>query len=163
MSVRSWSRLLSPPPRRREPPLPPVRRRDAGLVEPLAIPELARDGPVPLIERLAVVGVDAAAHLAAAAEAQLQEPVGIGQRLPGGADEVGVAGREDRLGLRERADPARDDDRRAEAGLAHGPPDPRLLRHLPPERAGRVRERRRHALVPARAGVGIRGLADLGL
>ena len=71
--------------------------RNAGLVERFAVPELARDLLVHLVEPLAVVGEAAAADLAAAAEAHLQEPVGIGQRLARRADDVRGAGREDRL------------------------------------------------------------------
>ena len=49
-----------------------------------AIPELARDGLVHLIEPLAVVGEGAAADAGAAALAQLGEPVGIGEALARG-------------------------------------------------------------------------------
>src|SRR5215207_6154362 len=83
--------LLLFPTRRQEAAAPVAAERDAGLPEPLAIPELTRDLLVRLVERLAVVGVGAAAHLRAAPRERLQEPVGVGERLAGGADDVSVA------------------------------------------------------------------------
>ena len=97
----------------------PIARSRIGEIG--AIPQLARHLPMTLIERFAVVGERAAAHLAAEAEPDLAEPVGIGQRLARRADDVGGAGGEDRFGLVERMDAAGDDDRRVEAGVAHAP------------------------------------------
>src|SRR6266404_5623265 len=67
-----------------------------------AVPELARHLLVLLVQALAVVGELAAPHEGAVAEADLPEPVGIGQRLARGADEVGLAALEDALRLLER-------------------------------------------------------------
>src|SRR5213078_3219649 len=78
--------------------------RDVGGVERVAVPQLAGDLLVLLVERLAVVGELAAPDLVAAALADLEEPVGIGQALARRRDQVGLAALEDRLGLRELAD-----------------------------------------------------------
>src|SRR2546426_8630504 len=77
----------------------PRRRQEAALAvarEPhrrlrrveLPVPELARDLLVALIEPLAVVRELAAAHQVAQTETDLSEPVGIGERLPGGRHAV---------------------------------------------------------------------------
>src|SRR5919205_240816 len=106
------STFLFSPLRRQEAAAAVACERDAGLVEALAIPELAGDLLVRLVERLAVVGVVAAAHLGAPARQRLEEPVGVGQRLARGADDVRVAAPQKLLGQLERADAARGDDRR---------------------------------------------------
>src|SRR3979409_1994910 len=80
--------------------------RDVGGVELVAIPQLAGDLLVLLVERLAVVGELAAPDLVALALADLEEPVGVGQALARRGDQVGLTAREDGLGLRELADPA---------------------------------------------------------
>src|SRR5829696_8933360 len=94
-------------PRRREEAAAAVGgERDAGLREPLAVPELAGDLLVRLVERFAVVGVGAAPHLRAAPLAGLEEPVGVRERLARGADDVGVAAPQNLLGQLEGPDAA---------------------------------------------------------
>ena len=73
---------------------------------------------MPLVETFAVVRELAAANLGAAAELDLQEPVGVGEALPRGGHDVGLAGGQDGLGLGEVVDATRGHDRRGEAGLA---------------------------------------------
>src|SRR5512132_2058523 len=105
----AWTRtdgILPQPPRRHEPPPSGGIELDVRLVEGFAIPQLAGDLLVLLIERLAVVGVFAAPHLGAAAELDLEEPIGVGQGRARHADDVGVSVREDGLGLLECADAA---------------------------------------------------------
>src|SRR5262245_37103119 len=97
--------------------------RDVGRVERVAIPELAGDLLVLLVEGFAVVGELAAPDLGAAAFADLGEPVRIGEALARRGDEVGLAAREQALGLREFADAAGRDHRRRQAGRAHGRAD----------------------------------------
>src|SRR5262245_31469307 len=67
------------PARRDETPLTIARERDVGRVELDAIPQLAGDLLVLLVERLAVVRELAAPDLAAATLADLQPPVRLGQ------------------------------------------------------------------------------------
>src|SRR5262249_54730722 len=57
---------------------------DAGLVERDAVPELARHLLVLLVEAFAVIRELADADFLAAAEPDLQEPVGVGERLARG-------------------------------------------------------------------------------
>src|ERR1700733_1305558 len=77
----SGYRFRRGPPRRNEPPLAVGREAHAGFAQCVSIPQLAGDLAVPLIERLAVIGVDAQAHFRAAASPNLREPVGIRERL----------------------------------------------------------------------------------
>src|SRR5207253_9844551 len=100
--------------------------------------QLARHLLVLLVQALAVVGELAAPHEGAVAEADLPEPVGVGQRLARGADEVGLAALEDALRLLEGADAAAGDDGRVEAGLPDGPADARGQRHVAGERPALV-------------------------
>src|SRR6185312_11839691 len=104
-----------------------------------------------------------AANLPAAAEAHLEKPVGIGERLARGGDDVGLAGGEDRFGLIEAVDAAGDDGGRVEPRGAHGVAYGGDERNLAAERAALVGDIARHALVAALAGVGVGGFADLGL
>src|SRR4029453_16581190 len=62
---------------RREAPLAVASEADPGVVEAHAIPELAGDLLVVLVEPFAVVGELAAAHEVAVAQPDLAEPVGI--------------------------------------------------------------------------------------
>src|SRR5207248_10353349 len=94
------------PRRRRQPALAVARQARVGRVDLHAVPELARHLLVLLIQALAVVGELAAPHEGTVAEADLSEPVGIGQRLARGADEVGLAAVEDAFRLLEGADAA---------------------------------------------------------
>src|SRR5437868_324890 len=86
------------PARRDEAALAVAGERDVGRIERIAIPQLARHLLVLLVERLAVVGELAAPDLAAAALADLAEPVRVREALARRCDEVGVAARQDRLG-----------------------------------------------------------------
>src|SRR6185436_5871474 len=101
-------------PRRDQPALAVGRERDARGVELIAIPQLARHLLVLLVERLAVVGELTATDLGATALPDLGEPVGVGEALARRCDDVGLAAREQLLGLAELADPAGGDHRRLE-------------------------------------------------
>src|SRR5829696_4726757 len=113
------SSFIISPYRRQEAAAAVRAERDAGLPQPLTIPELTRDLLVRLVERFAVVGVGAAAHLRAAPRERLQKPVGVGERLAGGADDVRVAAPQNLLGQLERADAARGHDGCPEARAVH--------------------------------------------
>lgn len=76
-----------------------------------------------LVEGFAIVGVLADADLVAAPEPDLAEPVGIGKRLAGEADDVRLPAGENSLGLGEAVDAAGDDDRRGESAVADRFPD----------------------------------------
>src|SRR5919108_5265883 len=127
----------------------PRRRRQAALavggqvhvggVELHAIPELAGDLLVVLVEAFTVIGELAAPHEVAEAETNLAKPVGIRERLPGSGHEIGFTAREDALGLVERPDAAAGDDWRGEAGVAHRAADPRGQRHIAAEGTTLVR------------------------
>src|SRR5262245_4621312 len=158
------SALLGRRPRRRAQAAAAVARetdRVAGIER--AIPELARDLLVALVEPLAVVRELAAPHPVAVPEPDFPEPVGIGEGLAGGRHAVGLALFQNRLGLLEGRDAAAGHDGRLPPGLANGAANPSGERDVPPERAFRIRDDGRHALVARRAGVGIDGLADLRL
>src|SRR5690606_31087503 len=96
-SPRLYIGLLALPRRGQQAPPTVAREHDIGRVEILAIPQLAGDLFVPGIERFAVIGELAAADLGAASEPHLQPPVGIGEALAGGGDDVGLLLAEDRL------------------------------------------------------------------
>ena len=119
------------------------------------VPQLAGDRLVHLVEALAVVGEDAAPHLAAQTQPELPEPVGVGQALPCRRDDVRRAGAQQLLRLLEGRDAARQDHRRRASRGAH------RLTHgaggLPvsAEWPALVRPHRRHALVATRSRVGI--------
>ena len=76
---------------RNQPALAIAAAGNIRLVERLAIPQLARHLLVHLVEPLAVVRERAAPDAVAVTLLDLQEPVGIGERLPRGADRVGLA------------------------------------------------------------------------
>ena len=133
--------LGGPPGGAAEAPLAVAGEADPGVVELHAIPELAGDLLVVLVERLAVVGELAAAHEVAVAQPDLAEPVGIGQRLARGGDEVGLALGQDRLGLLEGADATARHHRRGVTGGADGAREsPR-----PAARCGRTGRARRRS------------------
>ena len=123
------------------------------------VPELAGHRLVHLVEALAVVGEDTAPHLAAQAQPELPEPVGVRQALPGGRDDVRHAGPEQLLRLLEGRDAARQDHRRPAPRGAHRLPHGAGGRPVPAERSSFVRPHGRHALVAAGPRVGIAGPA----
>src|SRR5262249_42362504 len=127
------------------------------------IPELARDLLVALVKPFAVVRKLAAPHPIAVPEADFPEPVGIGKGLAGGRHAIRLALFQNRLGLLEGGDAAARHDRRLPSGAADRAADRRGQRDVAAERAARVRDDRRHALVSRRTGVGIDGLTDLRL
>src|SRR5687767_2570059 len=141
--------------RRNQPAFPIDRLRDARLIERLTIPELARDLLVHLVEALAVVGEAAPPHGVTLTAPHLEEPVGVGERLPGGGDDVRGAGGEDLFRLVERGDATGHDDRGGEPGIADRAPDPPRRFDVAPERTGGVTEDGRHALPSARTCVRI--------
>ena len=94
----SVSRRVWPQRRRRCQAPPSVTRESYAIsaaIDP--IPLLAGHLPMPLIQRLAVIRERTLPDLGAEAAFDLEEPVGIGQRLTGGADDVCGAFREDAL------------------------------------------------------------------
>src|SRR3989442_15965082 len=111
------------------------------------VPDLARHLIVALIGDLAVFRELPTRTLGPKAEPDLPEPVGVGQRLTGGADEVGLAAAENALGLLERVDASARHDGRLVTGLANGAANRGGQRHVPSERAPRAAEHRGHALV----------------
>src|SRR6267143_2777451 len=129
----------------------------------LPVPELAGDLLVALVEPFAVVRELAAAHEVAVAEADLPEPVGVGERLARRRDAVRLTALEDPLRLLEGRDAAARDDGRRMAGLTDRAADRRGERHVATERAPRVGEQRGHALPARLARVRIHGLTDLRL
>ena len=116
-----------------------------------------------LVQALAIVGVLAQANLVTAAEPGLEGPVGVGQGLAGGADDVAVAGSQHVLGGLEVVHAAGAHHGRVQAGLEYGPADAGGGLAVAAEGAARVGQVGRHALVAAAAGVGVGGLADAGL
>jgi hypothetical protein len=116
-----------------------------------------------LVERLAVVRKLAAPHGRALARAHLREPVRVRERLPRAGHDVAVALGERALGEREAVDAACAHDGDGESCVAEGRADRSAVVQVATEGAARVRAHRGHALVPARTGVRIRGVADLGL
>src|SRR5687768_14289913 len=142
-------------------PAPPVGgERDGGIraIE-IAVPQLAGDLLVMLVQPLAVVRELASAHQMAVAEVNLAEPVGVREALAGGSHDVGLAALEDALRLLEGHDAAAGDDRCVETRFAHGGADGGGERHVAPEGAACVRDDGGHALVPGLAGVRIDGFA----
>jgi hypothetical protein len=118
---------------------------------------------VHLVEPFTVVGETTPPDLVSASGPQLQIPVRVGERLTGGCDDVGGAGRQDSFRLIERMDPAGDDDRGVQSGGANSLADALRGPHVAPERTGGVAEHRRHALPAAPAGIGVRRPADFRL
>src|SRR6266571_3099043 len=111
------------PRRRDESPLAVAGALHVRSVQLHTVPELARDLLVALVEPLAIVGELAAPDEVTEAEPDLPEPVGVAERLPGRGDGVGLAAREDGLGLLEAVDPAARDDGRGVPGLVDGRAD----------------------------------------
>src|SRR5581483_2337300 len=125
----------------------------AGGVEGFAVPELAGDLAVALVEGLAVVGVEAEADLIAVAAGDFPEPVGVGEGLAGKADNVGGDTREDGLRLLEIVDATGCNDWRGEAPLTDGGADASGGSQVAAEGALGIRIVGGHALVTAATGV----------
>ncbi len=70
-----------------------------------------------LVQRLAVIGIQAEAHIGAAAFANFQKPIRIGQRLAGESDDVGRAAAQRMLGLIKMMYAAGEHDGRVEPSL----------------------------------------------
>lgn len=79
------------------------------------VPKATGDFFVVLIEAFAVVGVFASANGKALTLLHFEPPIGIGQGLAGGADEVSLAVSEDGFALFEVAQASGRDDRRRQA------------------------------------------------
>ena len=137
---------------------PSAVRGDSSPSSVEVVPELAGHRLVHLVEALAVVGEDAAAHLVAAAEPELPEPVRIREGLPGRGDDVRrpVARGAPRPARRSRCRPTgRPASWQPAARTASR--TARLARHVAAEGPARVGAHGRHALVAARPGVRVGG------
>src|SRR5262249_17383751 len=141
------------PPWRHETTLAVGSERDIWRLEVETIPKFARHLLVLLIEGLAVVRELAAPDRGTVTGAKLQEPVRIGERLARGRHEIGVSALENRLGLRELAEPTSRDDRRGKPGRAHRRTDRSCELGVAREWSARVGIDRRHALVARLPGV----------
>src|ERR1700737_4631440 len=95
---------LRPPRGWRQPPLTIRGQSDPRLIERFPIPQLAGHLAMALVERFAVVGIQAQAHLRAVTRNNLAEPIGIGKRLPRETDDVGLLPGKTRLGLLKAVD-----------------------------------------------------------
>ena len=115
-----------------------------------------------LVKRLAVVGIQAKAHIGAAAFANLQKPIRIGQRLAGEANDIRRAAAQRLLGLIKRCMPPESTMGVLNPAWRHFRPDPGTRIDIAAKRPDRVPIRRRHALIAAASGVGVRGLAIFG-
>ncbi len=127
----------------------------SGLEE--AVPELAGDLPVAAVETFAVICEGAAADLLSPALLHLEEPVGVGEALAGGGDEIGLSHLQDVLGLAEAANtPGGDDASLRIYGLEAGA-DLRGQGDVAGPGSGRADAGGRHALLAALAGVWVGG------
>src|ERR1700722_7529537 len=153
--ISAASRLRSI--RRVQPSLTACHQRDARLRQRLLVPELAGDLFVLLIQPFAIIGEFAGPYSGAEAERGFQEPIGIGERLARGADDVAYAAPQHVLGHFEIVHAARADDRRLEPDGADGVANRLGSIGVAPERAALVRDILRHAFVAAGAGVGVGG------
>src|SRR3984957_6815032 len=152
-----------PPGGRREAALAIAGERDTGLIERLAVPQLAGHLPVALVERLAVVGVQTQAHLGTAPAPDLAEPVRIGERLARETHDVRLAVGEHGLGLGETVDTARSDDGGKGALRAQRRAHPRGGLKVASEGTPGIGVIGRHAFVAAAAGVRVGRVPDLRL
>ena len=118
---------------------------------------------MPLIERLAIIGVNAQAHFRAAASPNLRKPVGIRERLARERDDVRLTRGQHVLGLFEVVDAARGNQRRRKVRRAQGGADAGGCTEVAAERTLHVGIIRRHAFITAASGIGIGRRADLGL
>src|ERR1035441_8432880 len=116
-----------------------------------------------LIQGLAVIRIQAEPHIRAPAGGDFAEPVRVGERLARESDDVRLTARENGLGLFEAVDSARCDHRSRESRRTHGGANLRRGVQISSKRALTVGIVGRHALVTAAAGVGVRGVAYLGL
>src|SRR5437868_586514 len=107
------------PPRREQPTATIGSDRDSGLVQLFAIPKLAGDLAMRLIESLAIIRIRATAHLLASSEFHLSKPIRIGECLSRHADDVCVVTLQNLFGLIERSNTASRNDRRRESRIIH--------------------------------------------
>src|ERR1700679_531318 len=126
------------PVRRDEPPFAVGREAQTGLIQGLAVPQFTGHLPVPLIERLAIIGIDAQAHFRAAPGPNFREPVGIRERLACDGDDVGLSRNQHGFGLLEVMDSARGDHRRRAIRCAYGGADARGRAEIAAERTLRI-------------------------
>src|ERR1700735_2590157 len=131
-------RRRSVPVRRDEPPFTVGREAQTRFIQSLAVPQFAGHLPVPLIERLAIIGVDAQAHFRAAPGPDFRDPIGIRERLACDGDDVGLSRGQHGFGLLEVMDSARGDQRRRAIRCAYGGPDARGRAEIAAERTLRI-------------------------
>src|SRR5258707_4115307 len=156
--------LLDWKPGRRGPPAAIRGACDLSVVRKLKpIPELTRYGFVCLIEPLAVIREQAATPLVSHPKPNLFEPLGVCQRLSGGADQIGLATAEDFLRLPEARNSPRGDHQARETPFAYCSANGCGERNIAAKRTRRSNVRGRHALVTARTGIRIGSRAHLGL
>ena len=96
----------------------------AGCLQLFPVPELAGNLFVFLIESLAIIREFTYAYFRPPSELNLTEPIGVGQALPRGSDDVGITALEGVFRPIEAAHPANQDNRCLESGIAHRPADP---------------------------------------
>src|SRR5262249_37873849 len=118
---------------------------------------------VALIQRLAIVGVQTQAHLRAIARKYFAEPVRVGQCLARETDNVSLLLNEAAFCLLEVMDDARHDHGGLETPFSYGCAYSSGGPQVSPKGSRRVGVVGGHAFISAAAGVGIRGLTDLGL
>ena len=141
----------------------PIRSDQPALAARLAVPKLARDTLVFLVESLAVVGELAASDRLPPPHEHLQKPIGVREGLPGSGYDVGFFMLQNPLGELEGRDASRSNDGRRSAGLRERCFDGRGKRHIASKWTGGVGVHRRHAFVAAATGVRVDGPADRGL
>src|SRR5579864_4584722 len=106
-----------------------------------------------LIERFAVVGIQAQAHLITMAACDFAEPVRIGKSLAGKSHDIGLSTQKRRLGLLEAMYASTRHDRCLQAARADRGTDLLGGRQVATERPTRIRVVRGHAFIAAAAGV----------
>src|SRR5262249_50735186 len=127
------------------------------------IPQLARNGTMRLVQRLAVICVRTTPHFTPKTFLNLYEPVGVSQGLTRKADNISLSALKNFFGLLKRGYPSRRHHRRLEAGGVDSPFDCRNQRQAATKWTSLVREHGRHALITALTGVRVNGLAHLRL
>jgi hypothetical protein len=116
-----------------------------------------------LVQRLAVIRVQAETHLGATAFANFRKPIRIGQRLAGEPHDVRRAAAQRLFGLIKVMYAAGEHDGRGKPSLADFRADACTRIDIAAKGPFGVRIIRRHALITAAPGVRVRGLADFWL
>src|ERR1700733_1757283 len=160
---RSARRLIRRLPHRSREPSFAVTRGSFARQRRQLVPQLAGDLLVFLVEAFAIIGVFADPHLIAQAETDFVKPIGIGQRLERRGDDVAHAARQIVFRHFEVVNATGAHYRCLASGVAHRAAHRRGRRGVSPERPALGGNILRHALVAARAGIGINRVSDPGL